>query len=199
MFSFIRKRLPSKDRSHEGQGMKARPGETMQKSESEKDLHVDRTKKKKKTPKKGQSSLSIDELVCGPTVSPSNERINQSYSDVDYLPMMPRQVPEKRISQTSSQFSRSLLSLVHRQISLLDTLSDCYFNPSELLEDRRSPPSIHSKGPVIDIPVVFLGKEGERRNYKDIDHQRTRALNETAELRGVQRIISHPFRVNEHL
>jgi len=47
------------------------------------------TNEGKKKKKKEKSSSTINGLVVGPSVSPSSNQINQSYSDVNYFSMMP--------------------------------------------------------------------------------------------------------------
>jgi len=107
MLSFIRKRLPSKDRNNEHlQHVKSIQNQVFKflsnylfilflfkkddqikrtKSTNELDIQNNENKKIKKNKKKQRSSLNIDQIVNDSNIS----TINKSYSDVDYFPMMP--------------------------------------------------------------------------------------------------------------
>ncbi len=107
MLSFLRKRLPSKDRNNEHlQQVKSIQNQVFKflsnylfilflfkkddqikrtKSTNELDIQNNENKKMKKNKKKQRSSLNIDQIVNDSNIS----TINKSYSDVDYFPMMP--------------------------------------------------------------------------------------------------------------
>jgi hypothetical protein len=119
MLSFIRKRLPSKDRNnehlqhvkpnhiqHEHQVFKffslkknlfisfffLKGKDEMERTQSANELNMNNNqnkKKKKNAKKKTKSSLTLDELVHASNTSSTVNQINKSYSDVDYFPMMP--------------------------------------------------------------------------------------------------------------
>jgi hypothetical protein len=55
-------------------------------SSNELNMNNNENKKKKKNKKKNKSSLTLNELVHASNNPPT---INQSYSDIDYFPMMP--------------------------------------------------------------------------------------------------------------
>ena len=80
----------------------------MKKCQSEKEISIEGKKidekKKKKKKKKGKETSTIDELVLGRNVSPSIERMNQSYSEVDYLPMMATFNQQKAFSTSVGSF-----------------------------------------------------------------------------------------------
>ena len=76
-----------------------------------------KTKNKRKTKKETRSSSSLDGLVLGPATSPASTRINQSFSDVDYLPMMPRNVLES--SKTASDDASRSREHVYQRLYLI--------------------------------------------------------------------------------
>ena len=59
----------------------------------------------------------------------------------------------------------------------IDSLSDCYLNPSENVQTTVIKPR------VFEIPVIDCRNEQQIKNYKDVDHQRTKALREVTEQR----------------
>jgi hypothetical protein len=66
---------------------------------------------------------------------------------------------------------------------LKDSLSDCYLIPSENLQTTVIKPR------VFEIPVIDCRKEQRLINSKDVDHQRTKALQETTEQRTQERFV----------
>ena len=88
--------------------------------------------------KKEKSSSAIGELIVGPSASPSVDRVNQSYSLVDYFPM--------KAGGTA--------------VSTEDSSADTYFNPSEYFPQSSS--SVQTKpastSQIIDIPITFIKK-----------------------------------------
>ncbi|CAF1124857.1 unnamed protein product [Rotaria sp. Silwood1] len=189
MLAFIRKRLPSKDRSNEhlhnvklnhNQHGYQPNGDQMKKSESSNDLNVNNNnenKKKKKKKNKERSSLNQDELIISSNAPPIVNRINISYSDVDYFPMMPG-----ALSQSVNHDKES----INR-----DSLTDCYLNPSESIQtthniNYRERSQIQSR--VFQIPVIDCRQEQWISDYKDVDHQRTKALRDVTEQRREKRV-----------
>lgn len=59
-----------------------------------------------KIKKKRKPTPTIDALVVGPTVSPKINQINQSYSDIDYFPMISGNSVEN-LNSTKSPTSQS--------------------------------------------------------------------------------------------
>ncbi|UJR29502.1 hypothetical protein I4U23_010719 [Adineta vaga] len=172
MLSFIRKRLPSKDRSDEHlQHVKSNKDDShINRSQSNDELSIDNNGKKKQKKKKKNTIKSSSTLNVLDTSSPIE---NQSYSDVDYFPMMASGTLSQSVNQnTTSSSDRS-------------SLSDCYFNPSEVMQnipDLKYVQPVIGKPRVFEIPVIDC-----RANYKDIDHKRTKALRDVTEQRNEKR------------
>ncbi|UJR20381.1 hypothetical protein I4U23_023512 [Adineta vaga] len=140
MLSFIRKRLPSKDQSYEHEICKERNNEQIKQVDLEEDSRVNERKKKKKEKMKP----SINELVISSSI-----RANQSYSDIDYLPMsfggLTKATPDSNISETN----------------------DCYINPSDINQINRDQihmPAIEvNKSQVINHLVAIIPKNFDRK------------------------------------
>jgi hypothetical protein len=77
---------------------------------------------------------------------------------------------------------------------LIDSLSDSYLNPSESVKTTTSDINYVQttviKPRVVEIPVIDCRKEQRIPNYKDVDHQRTKALREVTDHRIQERFIS---------
>jgi hypothetical protein len=69
---------------------------------------------------------------------------------------------------------------------LKDSLSDCYLNPSESLQTINGLNYVQTR--VFQIPVIDCRKEQRVMDYKDVDHQRTKALREVTEQRTRQKL-----------
>ncbi|CAF2697379.1 unnamed protein product [Rotaria sp. Silwood2] len=118
MLSCIGKRSSSKDRYNQHQIFKNDEGMKKLVSEDEDD-HNNKTKKNTKK----QSSSTISELVLHFNISPNVNQINQSYSPIDYYPMISNSLLEN--------VNNEKLSTSH------ESLSDCYLNPSTIIEVRK--------------------------------------------------------------
>ncbi|CAF3068552.1 unnamed protein product [Rotaria socialis] len=177
MLSFIRKRFPSKDRSNEHlQNMKShyihheyQNDDQLRKSQSTNDINVNSNVKKKKKKKnkkdKERCSSTVDALNVSSNVSPMDNLINRSYSDVDYFPMMPG-----RLFQSMNR---------DKKLTSLDSSSDPYLNSSEIME----PTNVNTyrkvsqiKTQTFEISVIDCRQAHQIPNYKDVDYQRTKAL-----------------------
>ncbi|CAF1112677.1 unnamed protein product [Rotaria sordida] len=194
MLSFIRKRFPSKDRSNEHlQNVKSNyiqneyqdNGNQMNKTESTNDLNVNNNENKKKNKNKNKnkkknkkrSSLTQDEFSFCSNALPIVNQINKSYSDVDYFPMMPGAL-SKSINNDNESINR-------------DSLSDCYLNLSESIQTTHHMNYIETSqinSRLFQIPVIDCRQEQQISNYKDVDHQRTKALRQVTEERTQKRI-----------
>ncbi|CAF0871021.1 unnamed protein product [Adineta ricciae] len=173
MLSFIRKRLPSKDRSDEHfQHIKSNQDEDrINRSQSNNELNGNSHEKKKEKKKKRsiamKSSSTLNELDTIPIQ-------NQSYSDVDYFPMM------------SGAFSQQ--SNDHNKTSSLDRnlMSDCYLNSNDVMKTNNQhikyAQPVVTKTRAFDIPVVDCRTQ-PMTSYKDVDHQRTKALQDVMKQR----------------
>ncbi len=83
-----------------------------------------------------------------------------------------------------------------------DSLSDCYLNPSESLQTINGLNYIQTgemKTRVFQIPVIDCRKEQRVMDYKDVDHQRTKALREVTEQRTRQKLFLWIFIFNNIL
>ena len=142
-------------------------------------------KKKKKKKKKSQSkeiSSSVDHF---PNVLSDISPVNRPYSDVDYFPLMPgalsHPINQQRISTHSGKDIVFSFFVFLEICDLLDTTSDCYINPLEIVQTNR----------VFQIPVIDCREEEEEQvlKYKDIDHARTRALREVVQERNQDKFV----------
>jgi hypothetical protein len=61
-------------------------------------------------------------------------------------------------------------------------------NPSESVQTINYVQTTETKARVFQIPVIDCRKEQKLPNYKDIDHQRTKALRELTEQRTQQKL-----------
>ncbi|CAF1286752.1 unnamed protein product [Rotaria sordida] len=188
MLSFIRKRLPYKDRSNEHlQNAKSnhiqhehQDDNNMKRTQSTNELNLNNNdnKKKKKKKNKEMSSSTLDGLALVSNTSPTTNRINKSYSDIDYFPLMP-----EALFQSNN----------HDKISKeRDSLSDSYLNPSENVHTTSDINYVQTtviKPRVFEIPVIDCRKEQRIPNYKDVDHQRTQAIRQVTQQRTQQRLI----------
>jgi len=80
---------------------------------------------------------------------------------------------------------------------LKDSLSDCYLNPSESLQTINGLNYVQTR--VFQIPVIDCRKEQRVMDYKDVDHQRTKALREVTEQRTRQKLFLSIFILNNIL
>ncbi len=133
MLSFIRKRLPSRDRTNERHPIPNRirhesqvrsrlmtfqliqylfilkDDDQIKRTQSADELNVNNNedKKKKKKKKKEKSLSTLNQIDNTSNSSPVTIQINQSYSDVDYFPMMPgallRSMNHQEISPNSGK------------------------------------------------------------------------------------------------
>ncbi|CAF1363839.1 unnamed protein product [Adineta steineri] len=187
MLSFIRKRLPSKDRSTEHlQHVKSNHNQDehqnddeIKRSQSTNELdnnnNNEKKKQKKKKKNKFNSSSTVDALVHPSTISSTSETINKSYSDVDYFPMM---------CGTTSQSNKHDKTSTNNDCS-----SDCYLNPSDILQTKSDINYVQTKPRVFQIPVIDCRYEDKKLSYKHVDHQRTKVLQQLTEQRIQKKLI----------
>ncbi|CAF2587997.1 unnamed protein product [Rotaria sp. Silwood2] len=150
----------------------------MKKSHSSNDLNVNNNenKKKKKKKTKERCSLNPDELILSANSSPIVNQVNKSYSDVDYFPMMPG-----ALSQSMKYDNKS----INR-----DSLSDCYLNPSESIQTTHNINYVETsqiQSRKFEIPVIDCRQDQQILNYKDVDHQRTKAIRDVTEQHAQKR------------
>ncbi|CAF0978357.1 unnamed protein product [Rotaria sordida] len=127
--------------------------EHMKKLESEEDDH-DHNHQKQQNEKK-QSSSAINELVVHFNVSPNISQINQSYSSIDYCPMMSDGV--------LGNVNNEKLSTSHK------SLFDCYLNPSENIETKSDTSYMQTtviQSLVVKLPVKIIQKDIEKTTDK---------------------------------
>jgi hypothetical protein len=86
---------------------------------------------------KSSTTTTIAELVIGP---PRIDRVNQSYSDIDYFPMksgdFARTVNDEKLSSSHGK-EIFLLLILFVSFSMKDLSSDCYCNASENFQVRH--------------------------------------------------------------
>ncbi len=68
-----------------------------------------------------------------------------------------------------------------------DSLSDCYLNPSESVN------GLNYVTRVFQIPVIDCRKEQRVLDYKDVDHEKTKALREVTQQRTKQKLFLSIF------
>lgn len=103
------------------------------------------------------------------TSSPTDAQTNQSYSDIDYFPMMPT-----NDDQTTKDTS----------------LTDLYLNPAETIPTTTNIKYVTiSTRKVREHPISASNRSNEDQvaNYKDVDHRRTKALREIIQQRTQQK------------
>lgn len=77
-----------------------------------------------------------------------------------------------------------------------DSLSDCYLNPLESVQTVNDIKCVQPKSRVIQIPVIDCRNQQQIPNYKDVDHQRTKALNDVTQQRADKRLFHLIFMSN---
>ncbi|CAF3707301.1 unnamed protein product [Rotaria sp. Silwood1] len=147
MLSCIGKGSSSKDRNNQNQISKN--DKDMKKFESEnKDDHNNQKKKK-------QSLSVINELVLHFNISPNINQLNQSYSPIDYCPMMSDNLHENFNNEESSTNQESL--------------SNCYLNPTTDIETNSDINYMQTKviqSLVMKYPVAINQKDSAKTNNK---------------------------------
>lgn len=71
---------------------------------------------------------------------------------------------------------------------LKDISSDCYLNPSEIVQKTNGLNYVQTNR-VMEIPVIDCREGQNLRNYNDVDHSRTRALRELTEERTQEKFV----------
>jgi hypothetical protein len=166
----------------------------MKRTKSANELNIDKKTKKKK---KEKSSSTLDGLVLASNTSPTFDRINKSYSDVDYFPMLPGALsPSINPDITSTNRGKNSCFVFYLNAFLFylkDSLSDCYLNPSETMKTVNEIKYVQTnvtKPRVFQISVIDCRTQQQQMpNYKDVDHQRTKALREVTVQRTEKRLV----------